>query len=338
MSKESAAWLNTQTLIGFTDKRGHAWHYKASEQGAEPNHYPGAIPVEDVRRRLFSWSAESGPVYVNVGAGDAPIMVHVPDLQAIYHSDTLDVFKIFKDGYVRHQYDAWLIDNVQTIMTGDLGIGSAGLLRNGGQAWVSVEVPDNVTTPEGVTFRPNLLACTSHDGTLATTYKRVVTLTVCDNTLSAALGEDGQTYKRKHSRYSELDVSAARDALAMIHGTAEDFTATVARLTRVDVSDKAWRAFVDAHAPLPAEAGRSFTMAERQREELSRLWHHDSRVSPWRGTAFGVVQAVNTYAHHYGVVRGASRPERNMSRAVTGDVDTLDASTLATLTRVLATV
>jgi hypothetical protein len=35
---------------------------------------------------------------------------------------------------------------------------------------VSVEVPETITTSEGVAFRSNLLACTSHDGSLATTF------------------------------------------------------------------------------------------------------------------------------------------------------------------------
>ena len=38
MSQETLAWLNTNVLVGFTDKRGIAWHYRASEQGSEPNH------------------------------------------------------------------------------------------------------------------------------------------------------------------------------------------------------------------------------------------------------------------------------------------------------------
>ena len=48
MSQETVNWLNTMTLIGFTDQRGHAWHYRASAQSDEPNHYAAAIPVEDV--------------------------------------------------------------------------------------------------------------------------------------------------------------------------------------------------------------------------------------------------------------------------------------------------
>lgn len=52
----------------------------------------------------------------------------------------------------------------------------------------------------------------------------------------------------------------------------------------------------------------------------------------WRGTAWGVVQAVNTYAHHEGIVRNADRAERNMMRAVNGRVDKLNAVTVEVLT------
>ena len=56
MSRETLTHLNTQTLIGYTSKRGQAWHYRADYQGSESNHYEHAIPVADVRRRLFYWS------------------------------------------------------------------------------------------------------------------------------------------------------------------------------------------------------------------------------------------------------------------------------------------
>ncbi len=188
-------------------------------------------------------------------------------------------------------------------------------------------------------FRPNLFACTSHDGSLATTYKRVVTNVVCDNTMAAGLGEAGQQFKIKHSKSSTLKLAKARDALAIVHTVADDFAAEVKALCETTVSDRAWRVFLDAHTPLPAEGkGRAHTLRTKERDELTRLWDRDARVSPWRGTAWGVVQAVNTYAHHGATVRGASRPERNMSNAVTGKVDELDQTTVRTLHRVLATV
>jgi hypothetical protein len=68
-----------------------------------------------------------------------------------------------------------------------------------------------------------LLATTSFDGSIATTFKRTVTLTVCDNTRELALAEAGQQVKVKHSRYSTLKLADARHALQMIHTSAEDF-------------------------------------------------------------------------------------------------------------------
>ena len=59
MSKETLSWLNTNTLIGCTDKRGMAWHWRAEEQGEQSNHYPTAIPVADVQDRLFAWTARA---------------------------------------------------------------------------------------------------------------------------------------------------------------------------------------------------------------------------------------------------------------------------------------
>lgn len=348
MSRETIAHLNTQTLIGFTAKRGNAWHYRAEEQGAESNHYTEAVPVEDVRRRLFAWDALARPLFVSLpadidtmsGIGDDGMPYRseeVPGRKAIVRSDSGAVLGIHSDGYAIHQYDETLIGTVARILDDGLSIGSAGLLRNGAQAWVSVEVPDTITTPEGVAFRPNLLAVSSLDGSLASTFKRVVTNVVCDNTMHAGLGEAGQQYKIKHTRNSRAKIATARDALGIVHRIADDFAEEVRALCATEVNARQWGRFVEEFAPLePGTTGRGRTMALNKRNDLNRLWKSDARVSPWAGTAWGVVQAVNTYTHHEGIVRGAGRAERNMTRAVSGGVEKLDIGTAQMLTKVLA--
>ena len=114
---------------------------------------------------------------------------------------------------------------------------------------MEVSVPESITTPEGVTFRPNLLATTSFDGSIATTFKRTVTDTVCDNTRELALAEQGQTYKVKHSRYSHAKLADARAALAMVHTLADDFAHEVATLCATTVTPAQWHRFLDAHVP-----------------------------------------------------------------------------------------
>lgn len=268
MSRETSEWLNQNTLIGFTDKRGHAWHYRATDQGEESNHYAGPVPIADVKRRLFGWHVESREIYTR----SAHSFDLVEGQRAIVRNDTGTCFKVFTDGYVIHQYDQWLLGAVSNITSGPLSIGSAGLLKGGAIAWVSVELPDTITTPEGVEYRPNLLAATSHDGTMATTYKRVITNVVCDNTMAAGLAEEGQMYKVRHSSGSRdgVNVADSRTALEMIVESGELFAADVAELAKIKVSARAWQKLLDDIAPLAPQGAnaRAVTMADNRRQTL----------------------------------------------------------------------
>lgn len=342
MSKETSLHLNTNTLIGFTAKRGNAWHYRADLQTIDPitghkgNHYAGAIPLDHVQRRLFNWEAVASPVFVGL-PGNPNELISDPDTQAIVRSDTNKIFKYFTDSYEIHQYEDMLLTRVSQLLDDDLSIGSAGLLKDGARAWVSVEVPDTLSTPEGVDFRPNLLACSSHDGTLATTFKRVITAVVCDNTLSCALTEKSQVFKARHTANSITKITNARDALNIIYQDADAFQKEVRKLCRTKVSDKQWSEFLDAHIPVPEQAGRGRTMAENKREAFTQLWNADPRVTPWKHTKFGVLQAGNTWFHHLNTVRGvAERGERNMMNALTDKTAKNDQEIINDLEKVLA--
>lgn len=342
MSAETMEWLNQWTL-----QSGRVWHTRPELQAQFNTVYPGPIPVEDVRKRLFGWKAVEGDVS-STGMNEAGVFTLTdPDRKtmmrppgALGPSDPGGIMGVFKSGYQGHDYEKWLLDVVAQILGDELGIYSAGLLRAAAQAWVQVTIPDTITTPEGVEFRPNLLAVTSFDGSLATGYKKTASNTVCDNTMNASLRSVGETYKIKHSKYSDVKLMEAREALALVHTMADDFAAQVAELCSVKVSAGDWDKFLNEIAPVEvngeAKQGRSLTMAQNKRDELNQLWRHDQRVAPWQGTVYGVVQAVNTHAHHIQTVRGSERDQRNMQLAVTGGFDKLDTETLRTITAIAA--
>lgn len=355
MTRETIQWLNTFTLQGFTEKRGRAWHNSEEARRGNPdNHYPGAIPLNDVKSRLMGWHAVPRRVAVEVPA-DLDTMTHIgengkpmrwaveEERQAIARSDNDLVMGLFKAGYQPHQYDEWLLDVVSNILGDTLYIGSAGLLRQGAQAWVQVEVPENIETPEGMEFRPNLLAFTSFDGSLATTFKRTHTIVVCDNTREIAASERGQQYKAKHTKNSGFKLDDARNAVAILEQSADEFAAEIAAMARVTVTDRQWFKFLDTLSPVTDEkgeklAGKALTMAQNKQDALNRLWQRDERVSPWKGTKLGVVQAVNTWGTHEQIVRGVSRPERNRSNAIAGTTARQDDEALTILNRILANV
>lgn len=335
MSRETMTHLNTQTLIGMTAQRGNAWHYRAQEQGTESNHYTDAIPVADVQRRLFHWSAEPRRVavevpatmadFTHIGESGQPLKWEVQlDRQAITRSDDHHVMGLFKSGYQPHQYDEWLLGTVSNILGETLIVSSAGLLKQGALAWVEISMPETRhIDAAGVSFRPNILSGTSFDGSVATFFKRTNTNTVCDNTFEIARSEAGQVFKIKHTRNSGFKLTDARAALNIIESEADAFEAEVTALVQTTVTDRQWSAFLDSFAPLVDDkgerlSGRSLSMASTKQDTLKKLWVRDNRVEPWKNTAWGVLQAVNTYGHHEQTVRGATRPERNALNAIQG--------------------
>lgn len=329
MSAETLEWLNTNTRIGFVEKRGHAWHYR---QGAT-NHFNGPVPVEECEA-LFDWEPLEAPVYAYID--DDYVLVHTN--KVYYHSKTKHIFQLHGKSYVPHLYKTYLLENTADILAKGvnegLGIGSAGLLRNGGVGWVQIELPENVDTPEGLAFRPFVTAVTSLDGSIPTTYKRMATAVVCDNTLAWGLSEPGRAYRVKHSKNSLVRLEGAREALDIIVEGARQFQDEVHRLGSWDVTAKTWSKLLNTAVPIPENPGRGRTMAETKQEILNRLYSHDERCAEWKGTALGVAQTFNTYNHHFAGVKKVSRAERNMENALKGTFEDEDQKILDILAQI----
>lgn len=346
MSEEKSSWLNEHTLIGFTDKRGRAWHYRASEQGAESNHYPGEIPIEDIKRRLFYWEPAVGTSESTYTDADGQQVRKLwTGRQTLVHPFTGDRLGEFTDGYVPHSYAQWLVDLAGDIMAdNEIGAASAGELKGGRQAWVQFELPDTLDTPQGVAYRPFFLATGSLDGSLSSTYLRGNQLVVCDNTRAGAL-RDGTALKAKvkHTRNSagKVKMSDLRKTLEILIQTGDEFAEQIAADCATKVSPAQWDKFLELHC-LDGKTLESLDTVRktnayfRHRDELDSLWNHDDRVEPWKGTKFGALQAVNTYEHHIKDVARAGRPERNMSKMVAGEFEKLDTATAKQLDLVLA--
>lgn len=352
MSAETMEWLNTNTLIGFTERRGNAWHYRAEMQGELTNHYPGAIPIADAKKRIFGWEpmvldlAYTIPEYMDeTGVYPARTIVDENE-KLLIHPRSGELLGKPTDKYEIHSYTEWLLNAVSTILGDTLMLGSCGLLMKGAIAWAQFEMPDSITTPEGVEFRPHLLSTTSLNGKLATTYKRCVTDVVCDNTRAIAMSEKGQEYKVKHTRNSGIRIADAREALAMVHTTAEEFENEVKTLCETPINKRQFTKFLDMWAPIPKgddATKRALNIADKKRSELTGLWNGDKRVEPWKGTAYAVMQAVNTWNQHFTQVRdgnggknGAARGERTTLNALNGTLERETADTFEMVKRLIS--
>lgn len=354
MSAETLGWLNDNVLIGFTDQRESAWWSRSGiDSKGRPNHFTGAVPLVEVERRLFHWTPEPAEILFRYSGPRDLVTRQWVGKVGVIRPDTGEFFGIFGEDYPMTGYRQRLLDGLSNITDtprAELGIASAGLLNGGARAWVQIEEPNTTEGPAGIKFRTSLLAASSMDGTLSNTFKKVVTLVVCDNTLSAALGEAGPTYRYKNTGNGRLQVATAREALKIVMDTRDDVSRELADMVSTPLPDRAWEVFLSDHVELnraqaKADAGgarstSALTRAEKKRDEIMALYRNDPRVAPWAGTIFGGLQAVNTWDHwvQAGLRDGTQRVERNADRMVTGYYDKMDGDVLAKLRKFAAAV
>lgn len=370
MSRETIEWLNENTMVGFTADREHYrdkgwvvfddrigenrawWALDGYEHG-----YPGAIPPEEVVKVLFNWTPVESEIMHKVRVNsqgetltlemdehdamdaDGPF-IWVPDqrFKGILHPRTNYVFGTFGiESYKVHNYEQWLLKNVANILDAELGIESAGLLRNGGVAYVNVTLPEEVVTDAGMGIRSRLLAVTSVDGTKATQYRMTDHVAICDNSLDMALAMGAEGFKVKHTSRSLTRLQDAKEALGIIYEHSEVMVKFLDSLADVDVTDAQFKQIVDQIKPIPApERGikkgknvitnqRAITIAENTQEDLTRMWKSDPRAKQWHGTLLGAFQATNTW-HNHERTSNDNGVEKVMTSTINGDVAKFDAA------------
>jgi phage/plasmid-like protein (TIGR03299 family) len=335
MSKETLTWLNTMDLIGRAAVHGKAWHFSAEHQGDEPNHYDGFIPREDVVRRLFNWSAVAEPMYRLNMTTDGVGYDEVPGRKLIVRSDTGHVMAATTNSYEIHQYEDALLNVVGDLADGELGIGSAGLLEQGGTAWVQVEMTEGITLGDDLMF-PFLTAATSHSARYATQYRAGTRRVVCDNTLAGALNERGsQVVKVRHTRNSALAIADARETLGVVFAQRDAFAAEVEQLLATPFSGHDFLTAHDVLRPKPDEDAPKVSLDRwnARRDEHLTMWSSDERVAPWTGTAWGALQTFNTWEQHNRRIKGgeAVRGQKNKQRFLDGGTTAFDVKATATI-------
>lgn len=329
---------STSTLAGFMNG-GRAWigHAEAAQT------YEGAVPRQDALD-LLSFPVVEGQIHSVVITDDGVDDIIDETRKTIIRLDTRETFGVFKNGYKIHPYPQWLVENVDLLLDGGMKIGTVALTKGGARALLQAEMPeDRIATAPGaepVPNRPHISAMTSLDGSIATTYGIGTKVLICENELSLA-GFRGLVrsftafQKTRHTSGSLNRVLEVRQALGLVAEEIGDaFDQEFRELMAQHVSDAKFRDVVNAYTGVEkAKEGRSKTMAQGKVDALTTLWRNDNRVAPWRNSAYGVLAAFNTAAHHvFGSDKG--RVERNQERVIQDEWAKFDTNVLALLASV----
>lgn len=354
--------LNQMGRVGFTEELGKTWW--------GGGHFAGAVPLEEALAllqfeilELPSLVDAPGSNFAKFKAieaimGDATLtadekmeairnitVVEVPNKKAIgrdVEEVGRRVFNVVSKKYTPHDYVEVLVENVMTILDAsgnDLMIGSVFVFEDGRQACIQVRPPEGVTVG-GDRLLPWLNVFSSLDGSLATTYKAVVTRLQCDNTMMLAWAEDGQVVKIKHTKNSKLALAEARDLLGVTFTHVPEYQQMVEEWMNTTVVDDQFNELVKRLVPIDDDSSkRGTTMAVNKRSQLLELWETDTRVAPYRGTKWGAYNAFNTYDQHLSIVRNIDKDDRHLRNAqnlMDGTTENRDETVLRAIDLILA--
>jgi len=289
----------------------------------------GPVPFDRVRE-LFNFNVEYTPLYTQSSHEYASEMVKLNNRQAIRRPDTGMVLNTVSKSHGLHQFRDVLVDNLFTLLDAsetDLQVSGAGLLKNGAVGWVQVQAPC-LEAGEG-DVAPTLTLASSHDGSLATSYRVGMFRFICSNQIGALRRNSKNVFKLRHTLNSAMNFTTARNTLGLMWNQAESFNAEVNTLIETSVSDAEFYRIVNQLAPMPPESATEAarTRWENRVESVSNIYRNDERVGDFRGTGWGVVQAFNTYRQHErpfranGTAGTTSRLGRTMGDFLSGAID-----------------
>lgn len=343
---------SSEIYIGGTAKRGvygGSWIGK----GEVTRSYEGSIPVGDIYDGLLNWEALEVPnanmipvsldeSFDTIVGGQAYKVVMRPEHKAIVRSDNYRSLGVFKNGYDSTGYKG-LVQWTQDSLHGSMTNYSVGLLDGGRKFFTQFGLDETMHDGKsGLDFLPFVLFQSSLDGSLANSWSAGSLIGICDNMFSGikrSAANAGRQLKLKRSRFglSEGRMADLRSVLAVTELETQSMTDFLHQTVDIPVTKSQFIKVLDVMIPAPGDdaSKAATTKTNNRRDAVTALYYNNPMVEPWNGTAFGVIQAFNTYAHHGQSVRGATRVERVYDRVLRGSMAQNDTDTVAALEKVL---
>jgi len=196
------------------------WHGLGSD-------LPAGASLESWRKAAgLDWAVEETPVLYRDG-----IRPNVQTYRAdkvLVRSDTRAPLSIVSRSYKTVQPED-ILSFFEILVKGNgFTLETAGSLRGGKRIWALARVADAANVLDGDKIRPYLLLATSYDASMSTTAQFTSIRVVCNNTLTAAVGDHGSHGRIYEPRVriphiADFDAKAVREKLSIAISSWDEF-------------------------------------------------------------------------------------------------------------------
>lgn len=317
--------------IAYNVERGVPWHGLGTP-------VQGLMTAEEaIDKATLDWVVSGYPISDEFGV--------IPDKVAQHRSTDNAYLGTVGVGFKTIQNrEAFSFSNAIVAENPDAALfDTAGSLRTGRTVFLSMDLtkvaPITIADEQFQTF---LLIANSHDGSKALHGIVTPVRVVCMNTLNAALSGHGARFVIRHSGDVNGKLVAARNALGITIDYVKRFEAVAAEAMKVKVSDeKAEKVLrrVFKMKDTTAEKGEGAFFEKHAATRTMDLYLSADDLAPFRGTGWGLVNAVAEYVDHdrtYGRGKDAEALDNRMTAILWGSGQQAVSNTLALVAPKLA--
>jgi len=206
------------------------------------------------------------------------------------------------------------------LLTGGVRYETAGSLFGGKKVWLLAKLPGVKVLGED--YGNYLAFINSHDGKGAVRVVPTKVRIVCNNTLNLALRSSVRSWSTKHVGDMANKMEEASRALELNDLYMKEFNKTAEEMANTKISNDNVIQMINTIFPIAddVEEGRAVTVATRQREVLTQVYFDTPDIANFRGTKWGVIQAVSDMAYHANPVRRTDTfTEKRLASAFEGN-------------------
>lgn len=246
----------------------------------------------------------------------------------IQRLDTGKTFGFGKKGYTIVQNRQAFAFVEDLLGSGQVQIESAGTFKGGARVWIQAKVAQPIAVP-GDEVDAYLTISTSHDGSGSLQAVYGFLRLACTNQFPALVREAASVWRHRHSTHVLAKADQAKAILGLAPKVIDGFETEVRRLIETEVTDRQFRSIVQSVLPITDfQTPRQRRNVEEQREAVRAMYASEIDGGAFRGTGWGAVNAVNSWAQWAKPVKSTG------DRANRQAVRTLDGTFGALTTRV----
>lgn len=321
----------TNDIVSFANSRNDAWH----QLGQSVGHLMTATEVM-AEAHLANWNVRKVPMHITTDPiisdeGVTPgEQIEVPNKWATVRTNPI-TGKTEPLGVVGNVYTP-LQNEASTEMLDAMrdessaAFETAGALRGGRETFVTMKLPEAMKFTSPITGKDDvtelyIAALNSHDGNSPFRFIVTPTRIVCANTQGMALRNAQASFSLRHTINAKNAINEARAALGLTFKYLEEFESAVQTMIAREMEGVQVIEIIHAVTGVDkAPTERAKNMRLEHAGQIMGLYRESDTVAPFKGTAFGVYNAVTEYADHFMKVgkKGDAADQRAL-RTITSD-------------------